>query len=1142
MTSRTKTGLLSAFITISFVSLTYAQVPAFNQNEARSNHSKSNNNSGDAWNFGINTGTSFGLNSNENTLFRGNSLATKMFGGYYLGKFGLGMSGGFIPGKLSEGAINNFIAERNFQQSPVSSSDPFNGYLMFGPTAKFGERIKVLAELQGGMFLNNPGSMTIGQAGAVRPLYRYEAGDKSLFPGFSGNINIAYPLNASTTFFINSEYLQTKSSIVIYDPKNGIDVPTEQTRDVKLMNFGIGISKSFGRRDQASGMASGKSNAQYNPKEYSVKKTYQPGQPVYGNRTTNESCGPVTIKTTAADGTTEEMTFACPDDAANYIVNSHSTPGVDVSARTYAVPHVFEQKVLVHHDIAARNVLTGKVTRTSSGTGFGIVTNKTIRGGGIRFTENQATTRTTPNSSFGTMVRLASREAGSGMATGKKQYELVFDEQEGIVCNPCNTEVKLMAHELTHVVQQRTGGTMQNAQSNPLYQDKNMQGTNPFYENNSKVSNPDWADLSSGIIDLKVSLIEAATGTVVATTNTEPNGDFFFGNVPDGAYVVRLSGMYLSKKGYDIYLKSKAELEGDVVWSGENLNLVLFDNDETSEPSMRAGISTSRSNIRCKSITVIDADTDGDGSFDSFRVTAGFTDGTTKDITEDASASRVNKIDAFTIKQKALQTSNSFASKLGNVTKGAALTGITVASGDVNSDGFLNGKKITATYSDGSSWDITADAQISSSGNNLRQFTIMVADLDDDGMADAVVKIGKSRSNIQNNRMLTGTGEDNGNAMEGVKIGKSRSNIQNNRIVKGNDEEDQELGVVKTKTKSNQSNDRMMSDDEGNGIWSPRSNITMYAIAVGDLDGDGKPEAIINTSRSNIKNQRVIMADVDGDGVPEAAINTSHSNIKNLRVAAGDVDGDGITDLVSGNKLLGGALPGGSVISAALMPGDPIPGIDVKLKRKSATFEKKIDSDINGRYHIIGPDMEPDTYTMMVTTNIYIDDETLVVLGNKDEMATNEEGGKKATSGIKQTMQTQVMVEAPVKWTAPEPVRTAINNSHSNIKNLIATVSDIEQMLNNDNSGANASAINNSHSNIKNLRAAAMDMNNALNNLETMEKDAAMNTVKNNMAAMNMQFLALQESLQKAGRQYTTISNVLKTKHDTVKNSIGNIR
>ena len=149
--------------------------------------------------------------------------------------------------------------------------------------------------------------------------------------------------------------------------------------------------------------------------------------------------------------------------------------------------------------------------------------------------------------------------------------------------------------------------------------------------------------------------------------------------------------------------------------------------------------------------------------------------------------------------------------------------------------------------------------------------------------------------------------------------------------------------------------------------------------------------------------------------------------------------------------------------------------------------------------------------------------------------ASGNNPGKEKTSGIKQTMQTQV------KWVAPESMKTMINTSHSNIKNLLVSIDDLEKMLNEDNV-SDKTAINTSHSNIKNLRTITADLEQTMDNLETMKKNSAMKELNNKMEAMNMQFLALQESLNAAGNQYSAISNVLKTKHDTVKNSINNIR
>jgi hypothetical protein len=42
--------------------------------------------------------------------------------------------------------------------------------------------------------------------------------------------------------------------------------------------------------------------------------------------------------------------------------------------------------------------------------------------------------------------------------------------------------------------------------------------------------------------------------------------------------------------------------------------------------------------------------------------------------------------------------------------------------------------------------------------------------------------------------------------------------------------------------------------------------------------------------------------------------------------------------------------------------------------------------------------------------------------------------------------------------------------------------------------------------------------------------------------SFNLQYLQLQQQMQNENRSYTAVSNIMKTKHDTVKNSISNIR
>ena len=51
-----------------------------------------------------------------------------------------------------------------------------------------------------------------------------------------------------------------------------------------------------------------------------------------------------------------------------------------------------------------------------------------------------------------------------------------------------------------------------------------------------------------------------------------------------------------------------------------------------------------------------------------------------------------------------------------------------------------------------------------------------------------------------------------------------------------------------------------------------------------------------------------------------------------------------------------------------------------------------------------------------------------------------------------------------------------------------------------------------------------------------------MRALQEQSQSFNMQYLALQEEVQQENRRFSTVSNVLKAKHETAKSAIGNIR
>ncbi|MCW5914622.1 MAG: hypothetical protein KIT66_08435 [Chitinophagaceae bacterium] len=253
------------------------------------------------WTFGAGSGGAFGLKSGEAGLFRGNSFATKVFGSYYFGKVGLSGTTGVIGGAVDNGALHSFIKERGMQPEDLSihEAKPSNSFLMIGPSVRFGSRFLVNAGLQGGVFLNNPGSINVSNIGSAFPIYRIEGTGKNAFPGFSGNISLHYPLGNSFHVFLEGSYLQSRTTTNLTDPKNGIDMPMLVTRDLRMATAGIGITKSFGS---------------------SRSENKHKGKPNYGNLTRNDanSCGTVLLTITNSDGSVERLEFENPDGALAY--------------------------------------------------------------------------------------------------------------------------------------------------------------------------------------------------------------------------------------------------------------------------------------------------------------------------------------------------------------------------------------------------------------------------------------------------------------------------------------------------------------------------------------------------------------------------------------------------------------------------------------------------------------------------------------------------------------------------------------------------------------------------------------------------------------------------------------------------------
>ncbi|MBL7745151.1 MAG: hypothetical protein JNN00_16875 [Chitinophagaceae bacterium] len=870
---------------------------AFNQNSSRSNHTRAFNQNAARSNSGLIISftplySSATNNDKDSLLFRGSGAGFRFGADYFFGKAGISFSSGFGSSSADDAAISRFLKNTSIPQDQllISKSRQQNMYLLFGPSIRFGDMVEVYAHAKGGLFINNSGLVSIQQRGAQRAVYRNESTDKSIYPGFLTGIGINYKTRSEIwSFGISADYMNTRSEVNNYDIRRGGGIEAlKLSRSITDIVTGITVRYAiFSPRDPASGQATGKRSREAGSGLATGKRsretgsgmstgrrTYQPGQPTYGNITseeaTTENCGTVTQRITNPDGTTEEMTFACPSDAANYNSKMKIDGGMpnrismNVTVPKQTQGATFGEKVNQGLHAAgsalsqgARNIISGRLSRVSAAS-TGIITNKAAAvssvsslsgsGGGAAAASYAATGRMSngPQGTDGIVATIYAREAGSGMAsgkrsrekgsglaTGRRQYEPVFTDGQGSVCDPCVATAKLS-----------------NVKNNPLYKDNGLSGNNPMYEG-KKAGGDDDCD---GIAGMTVSLTDPQSGAVIARTITESCGDFFFANVPDGDYVVKVSGTFIGKKGYDVSLKSKTDLLGKIEQGDASLQLLINTNNDSDDMTQKAGISTSRSNIRTRSLTIIDADLDGDGDFESTKVLAELTDGTTNDVTAASSISKTASVKKVTVRGWDPEKKQAITGSAN------AIKEYTIS---IDSD---NKAALTSQYENGTKEDVPVTARVSRHPNVV-QFVISLDE--------------------------AGTG--------------SR---------------------LKTKTRSNQSNDRVAAGDiDDDEIWSPRSNIKMLRLVTGDLDGDGVPE---------------------------------------MSVAAPFV-------------------PGGAVISAAMRPGNPIGGLTIKGGKNPGGNLRTVQTDENGEFEYTG--LEAGDYTFTIEQKIVIRDETPVSVGGNNTKA-----------------------------------------------------------------------------------------------------------------------------------------------------------
>ncbi|HMP87610.1 MAG TPA: hypothetical protein PKE63_10060, partial [Lacibacter sp.] len=662
----------------------------------------------------------------------------------------------FLTGGVDPSAINTFITERGFPAgSPVTTSNPLQAWLLAGPVFQLGQQVRLTGSLQGGLFLNNAGSLVIQRQGALVPFYRFESDGSGLRPGWSGQLALAYPLNDNTSLQLGVRLLQTAMPIRLFDPSQGIDLPRSETRSASVLTTGISLVKELGSRVAIKTKGTGADPLRTAPATGGTQPSGSPatekllppanavaiktkatgGEPV---RTSAPGCGPVTITTTHPDGRVEEQTFACPEDAAAY-ERSTSTRQTQQSSFGTRVSSTAPPKDSTEGTL----ILAGQLRFRSGGSG-GIVTNQSIRtngAGGGAASAGYASNGMAPPAG-GPTLTLFGREAGTGRASGQRTFQPIYNEQTGNGCTTCPVAVP---GNPIHGVTVK-GGRNQGGDSIRTSRTTGKKTGGDCQEGNA-------------IAGVSLHLRDGSTGAIIASTETDACGNFFFAGMTTHNWKIEIDGVIQRTKTYVFDVSSNADVGGELVAGMEVIEFVVekiersrtsrtgsgsdggnqakanintsrsntkgsvFNNSDTTGNDgvnqTKANINTSRSNS--KGILFTGGDTDGDGQPDRFTATSRLQDGSSQPLAVTVRAAPNGNLEVQADLDPPVSQRSNINTSRSNIKR--AVVG--------------PGGQVTILFTDGTSRDVTPLAETSAAAG-VWQVELQFDDSDDDGQPDFI--------------------------------------------------------------------------------------------------------------------------------------------------------------------------------------------------------------------------------------------------------------------------------------------------------------------------------------------------------------------------------------------------------------------
>jgi Bacterial Ig-like domain (group 3)/FG-GAP-like repeat len=270
-----------------------------------------------------------------------------------------------------------------------------------------------------------------------------------------------------------------------------------------------------------------------------------------------------------------------------------------------------------------------------------------------------------------------------------------------------------------------------------------------------------------------------------------------------------------------------------------------------------------------------------------------------------------------------------------------AVEGISIAFADVNGDGkpdliLANACANSSNCTTGAvsvllgNGDGTLRGGVDYTSNAWASYSVAIADVNGDGKLDLLLANEcASNASCSNGAASVLLGNGDGTFQPGITYNSGGQDAFAIATADVNGDGKLDLLIVNECANNCSNGSVSVLLGNGDGTFQPAvpygsGGLYSYTLAVGDVNGDGKPDLIISNqcNDNNCSNGSVSVLLGNGDGTFQAAVPYSSGAIDAFSVATADVNGDGKLDLVVANQCLSNNSCTNGVIGVLLGNGD----------------------------------------------------------------------------------------------------------------------------------------------------------------------------------------------------------------------------